>query len=93
MVSQVEEKREEVKKVVEMLRGSCSTRSYVHQLQTLATKVDGTLANVGVSSGRGWEGEVGVAALVYTCVCTLHVMNSPVVILKSKVVNCTATRI
>ncbi len=74
MVSQVEEKKEEVKKVVEMLRGSCSTRSYVHQFQTLATKVDDTLANVGVSSGQDWEGEVGVAALVYTCVCAHYML-------------------
>ncbi len=73
MTTQVEEKREEVKKVVEMLRGSCSTRSYVHQLQTLAAKVDEMLANVGVSGGWGWEGEVGGAPLVYTCVCLFHV--------------------
>ncbi len=31
------------------------------------------------------------AALVYTCVCLFHVMNSQVVVLKGKVVNCTVT--
>ncbi len=81
MTSQVEEKREEVKKVVEMLQGSCSTRSYVHQLQTLAAKVDKMLANVGVSGGWGWEGEVGGAGkkrwkglLLFTHVCAYFML-------------------
>ena len=48
MASEVEEKREQVKKVSEMLRGACSTRSYVHQLQSLAAKVEELLLSVGV---------------------------------------------
>jgi len=49
----LEEKREEVKKVAELLRGACNTRSYLHLLLGLQGKVDQLLQSVGVSRQMG----------------------------------------